>query len=323
MPFYETCYDTTVGRIHSHSKLELALKETLIANYSNENTLGVQSVENYQAAFITGLQTEEATVPNFIHPYLIKNFKGKNYLCTDVRAFRPSMVNEYSEFEKNVKNRSEYYLNKTRTAMTLMWVAGNIKQIRSKYNFAGSVYAAWVSQAVARAYALDFSDQARITALATYFYYSLFCKTEQDCEDALELAVIHSIKTTKLPAKELYSIFETAGQMNNISEFCERVYAVTENLRLKDFNLTMLLTLIRNSWYGLNAKEIISAALEHPPTWIAVVFATLSERTYKSSTLYKVAEAAARRSNAAEFKSHFLEAMDDTIVTESFSFTMD
>ena len=110
------------------------------------------------------------------------------------------------------------------------------------------------------------------------------------------------------------ALFDTMGEIHGIADYCTEVQRAVENVRMKDFNLAMLLTLIRNSWYGLNAKDILSVALEHPPTWIAVVFATIADRTYKSSALFKVVESQMKRHNSAEFELNCLEMVKTNIM---------
>ena len=315
MPYFKTSYDTTVGKIFNLSKLEFSLKEALVSGSLPSRNLGVEQIDQKKAVFVLGGSTDEMNIPAFIHPYLIENFKGQDYLITDLRLFR-TRSDEYMsdrEFEASIKNKTEYNLVKSRAALNLLWLSPEINKLRSRFVFAGSVFASWLSQAIARAYALDFQDQLRITAVGIYYYLSLFSEAKRLEGDALELAVIHTIKATKFPAVEVYKLFEQIEEIKGIEDYCNEVKKAIENVRLKDFNLAMLLTLIRNSWYGTNAKDLISVSLEHPPTWINIVFATITERTYKSSSLYKVIEAASRRSNADEFKLNYADLIQDTI----------
>ena len=318
MPYCKTSYDTTVGKISSTvKKLEQSLKEALVVGELQNRRLGVEKIDQRVAVFLIGGSTDEANVQPFIHPYLIQNFKGQDYLVTDLRLFRTTSQEWLSdkEFEAGVRNKTEYMLAKSRAVLNLLWLDPmEVNRIRARFNFAASVFAAWLSQAISKAYALDFQEQMRIMAVSMYYYYSLF-STENRLEgDALETAVVHTIKTTKFPATEVYSIFESLGEMKNIEDYCTEVSKVIQNVRLRDFNLAMLLTLIRNSWYGSNAKDLLSVALEHPPTWISIVFTTLTERTYKTSSLYKLIEMQGKHGNADEFRMNYAELMKNTVM---------
>jgi hypothetical protein len=96
-----------------------------------------------------------------------------------------------------------------------------------------------------------------------------------------------------------------------------------ENVRLAKFNSAILLSVMANSWYGTNAKEIISISLEHPPTWIALVYTALSEKTFKSSAIFKAADRLGKRGVADQFmmaytslvKNHSL-AVEDLVIRD-------
>jgi hypothetical protein len=319
MSYCKTSYDTTVGKIFNMSKIELALKEALITGMLGNKKLGVEESDGRVAVFVTG-ENSESHIPPFIHPYLIQNFKSKDYLVTDVRAFRASTQDYQTdrEFELGVKNTVEYALMKSRAALNLMWLSSDVARIRARFSFACSVFAAWLSQSIAKAYALDFNDQVRLMALSVYYYHTLFQTESKLSDQALEVAVVHTIKATKLPAADVYALFEKIEGMPDIDAFCEEAKKVVENVRLHDFNHAMLLTLVKNSWYGTNSKEWLSVALEHPPTWLAIVYATLTERTYKSSSLYKIVEMQGKRGNADEFRLNYQDLIKHAItVVES------
>ena len=311
----KTSYDTTVGKIVDTRKLDQALKEHIIRmGMGGDITLGVPPSLNYKPLFLIGRTSEESEIPAFVHPYLVK-YKTDEYLVTDLRSFRTS--SEYHserEFEVSVRNTTEYALAKSRAALGLMWLGDGVEKIRARFAFAGNIYAAWLSQAIARAYALDFNEQVQIMAVSLYFYHLQFQEEKRLSGRALEIAVVHTIKATKIPAAEVYALFEGLGEMETISDYCEQLKTVTESVRLKDFNLAMLLTLVKNTWYGNNAKDLLSVALEHPPTWIAIVFATMTERSFKSSGLYKLIEVQAKRGNSDEFRMNFMTLIRNVIM---------
>lgn len=315
--YYKTCYETSVGRIFNTKALDRALYESLITGGLQSRRFGVENVGNVSAVFVIGGNTDENLIPSFTHPYLIGDFKGRSYLITDLRLFRTSNLDYMSEhsFEVSVRNKAEYGLVKARAVLSLMWLdEAKREKLRSQFKFAAAVYASWLSQAISRTYALDFHDQALITAIGIYYYHTLFIKEARLSGNELETAVIHTIKATKLPAQDVYQLFEQLREVHSITDYCEAVKDVVSNVRLKDFNLAMLLTQIRNTWFGTNAKDLLSVALEHPPTWISIVFSTLTERSYKGSALYSIIEFCGRRGNADEFRMNFLDLLRSNVV---------
>lgn len=328
MTTFQTCYKTTAGLVNAKHNfdqtLDRTLKEALIASSLSKRNFGIAPIGQVKAVFIAGLDDTDSSVPAFIHPYLIQS-KEQQYLISDIRAFKNSTsqyINE-REFEAAIRNKAEYYLTKNRTALELEWIAGNKEQLRTRFSFAGTIYSAWISQATGKAYGLDFQDQKTIQAISLYYYHTLFNEEAKLSGRSLEIAIIHTIKITKLSDKEVDEIFAAIPPLKNANDLTIAIRDGVKNVRLKDFNLGMLLTLVKNSWYGNNAKDLISVALEHPPTWITIVGTALSEKTYKASPIYRLIESQNRQGNAQEFQLNYADQLSKQILAlESASFDM-
>lgn len=320
MPIFETSYETTAGLIFPSHKLEAALKEAMVTTNLSSQTFGVSPCEETHLVFVAGLEAGESHIPAFAHPYLIENFKSKRYLVADIRDFKNNAAPYMSmdTFEDSVKNRTEYMLVKNRAILDLKWVSGKQPTLRSKFSFAGNIFAAWISQAVSKVYNLDFQDQRTIMAIALYYYHTLFTEQKRLEEKSLEIAVIHTIKATKMPEREIMDIFNEMPEVDSIDSLCQGIREIVKNVRLQDFNTTLLVSMVKNSWYGANASMMLAVALEHPPTWIAIVFAALTEKTYKSSALYRLIEAQARFGSVSEFKLNYMDEIQSlALVRES------
>ena len=104
---------------------------------------------------------------------------------------------------------------------------------------------------------------------------------------------------------------------NNINDFVAAIKVALENPRLNNFNTVVLLTLVRNTWYGNNAKDYISISLEHMPTWLAIVYTALNEKTYKSSMVYKIREKIKKASNLDTYIKSYEDLVNKYILTTS------
>lgn len=312
-------YDTTIGQAINHSKLEQSLRLALSNGLIDKRRLNILPIGDCSAVFVTGMDAEESQIPAFGHPFLVEH-KGKKYLVSDVRSFKATtqLYPTDTDFEAAVKNKSEYALVKNRAALELRWIAGQQNSIRARLAFAGNVFGSWISQTVSRVYALDLNDQLLATAIAIYYYHTLFTASKKLEGQALEKAVIHTINATKLQAKEVYELFEKMPEMEDVAGLCAGLKVGLENIRLHDFNALLLLTQLGNSWYGNNAKEMIGVATEFPPAWIAIVFAAMTEKTYKNSPIYKLVEIQAKRTAGVyEFQRNFADLIEDVVAMES------
>ena len=318
MTIYKDSYNTTVGSMYAVKSLEHHIKECLIQD-GLLSTLSVREVGEYRPGFITGRRHSEDQIPLFTHPIVI-DFNKHLYLCTDLRlSVNKDKVAELDwgsliNVEDIASNLTEYNFAKSRAILNLLWVGGSPNDLKSGLSFAATIYAYWISELISKMYALDGGDSLVVTITASYYYQSLFIDGEID-EDTKYKMATHTIKTTKLPAEEVLRVYDLLTTTGSVNDFCKMVRHAVGNVRLDTLDAGGLMTLARNSWYGTNAKEIISVALEHPPTWIAVVYAALTNKSYKSSTIYRVADRWGKRGVDEEFIKTF-----KSIITEEVGY---
>lgn len=316
MSIFKDSYQTTVGSVLITKQIEIAIKEAIIKDNINTVNLNVNDKDDCKPIFITGSYSSESNIPLFTHPIMI-NFNHINYLCTDIRLF----INKNTPIDQitdNIKNRTEFNFTKSRSILNLIWLNNGVNNIKNSLSFAGTVFSAWLSETISKTYALDFKDQTILAILTSLYYQTLFLENNELTDETKQRLAVHTIKATKAPAQMIFEVFNKVKHLSSIEDYCFYVKEVLENTRMKDFNLAMLLTIIRNSWYGTNSKEIISVAIEHPPTWCAIVFTALNERTFKNSMIYRIAERNGKRGASDEFIDSYISLVKDyTIATEN------
>jgi hypothetical protein len=309
MSLYQDSYETSVGGMLVSKPIRTAILEMSIRVMPN--SLDVKYEGDVKPLFVTGTRMEEDHVPLFTHPITVFNANHGNWLATDLRLFVRKDA-PIDNLEASVKNLTEFNFAKSRGILNLIWVNGGVGRIKNSLQFASSVYSAWLSEIISKTYALDFGDKTTVSVIASFFYQTLFLdKDEYDEEDRMKMAS-HTITATKVPSERVLQIFDKIGKMSTIDDLCRYIVDITQNVRLKGFNVPMLLTLVKNSWYGTNAKEIISVSLEHPPTWAAIVYSALSERSYKNSTVYRIAEPLGKRGGSDEFLKNYVGMVKET-----------
>lgn len=314
MSIFRDSYQTTVGSVFVTKQIETAIKEGIIKDGLDSVNLNVRNEGNVTPIFITGCYSSESQIPLFTHPISIFNFQRKNYLVSDLRSFiRPESSIKDIENGAGIKNLTEYNFAKSRAILNLIWLNNGTGQIKNGLAFASTVFSAWLSEVIAKTYALDFKDQTVLAIITSFYYQTLFTEETAFDDDSKQKMAVHTIKATKAPGEFVFEIFDKIEPMSSIEDYCTNVVRILENVRLKNFNLPMLLNIVRNSWYGVNAKEILPIALEHPPTWCAIVYTALNERTYKNSMITRVAERFGKRGAADEFNSTYTEMVKNQL----------
>lgn len=290
MSITKTAYDTTIGRASVTAKAVHAIKEVLItAPYVElEPSQTINSEANQPIlATISGRTSYEEHVPPFIHPLLVTGTNHKEYLFSDFRNF-VRVVDD----KQVVKNASEYKLARARLVMGKAWLTAGPDALFGISIVPMQVYGAWISQALRQRFALDALDQLRLSILATFYYQSLFVEASEFDEHLMDKFNAGCIRSLRAPAK---LVFETTDKLKtmklaNINDFCVAVQTILENQRLEHFNAGLLITILKSSWWSANAADILAASLEHPPTWMALIYCALADRTYRNSNLAEITE---------------------------------
>jgi len=317
MAIFKDIYSTTVGKAFVIKPIEQSIKESIIKDSLDRNfTLDVRPTDTYKAIFITGYANNDDNIPNFIHPITILNFNNNNYICTDLRLYLRKDGN-INDINGNIRNITEYNFSKSRAILSMLWASGEYDRIKNSLKLASSVFSTWISDAISKTYALDPRDQLILTIITNFYYQSLFSDKKEFDENDKQRMAIHTINATKAPADFVFKVFDQITTMSGAEDYCKTVIEILANIKLEKFNLASLLTIVNNSWYGTNAKQILSVAIEHPPTWIAIVFSSLNERTYKNSLICKIAEKQGQRGMKDEFNKNYVQMMQSQIVNIS------
>lgn len=328
MTIYSDSYQTTVGSMISADhikKIQYGVKEFAIKNSLHAHRLDVAVQGEFTPFFVVGSNADEDGIPLFPHPILVSNTSQGNLLASDLRFFVRKDT-PIDNVESSIRNLTEYNFARSRTILNLLWVNHGVSRVKNTLQFASGVYSSWLSEVISKTYNLDFKDKTVVAIIAHFFYQSLFHEKSVFDKEEKETMAMNTTRTTTAPANLVLEVFDKIQGMSDINDFCTAVTDIVENVRLKNFNPAILLTLVKNSWYGTNAKEVIAVALEHPPTWAAVVYTALTERTYKASTITRIAEAVGKRGGADAYQRSFsalMHELTEVTATESAIFIRD
>jgi hypothetical protein len=291
MKLFYTAYDTTACGGYVLDKLEASLKAALIhGQYHRDN--GSNIIE------IQGNGSIAAAVPEFQHPFLLE-FDGEKLIAIDARP--------YGSFDRlkgtfTVRNTIEHALLLRRAQLNDVWVNEDPALLRDVSPVAMSLFASWVSENVARRFALDPKEQLNLAILAAFHYLSLFTDASF-LEDTTRMKMATQIsRGMRCSAEDVLSVLDDQSRpCHSIADFCSFAAGATGSVRLQAFNPGVLVSIIKGTWFGTGAAEMLAVALEHPPTWLALLMAAHVERTYKNSGLAKLVERQAHKEPNKQF----------------------
>lgn len=288
-----TAYDTIgVTGIMTRKTQDSIEKAYINSSLRKEEHQSVNSEFDFNYVLVEGGNTFSDHIPFFGHPILFNNQTKDNNgqpikeLALDVRNF-----GKYSPADDSfiVRNRPEYNWAMGRLILNNIWIKNRYEVLRDISTIPLSTYASLISESLARQFALTKLEQINISILASYFYYGLFTNDERF--DEMEyLKIVAAIgRANKTPNENIVTILDELDRVviKDLKELCDVITKITNIESLKMLNCGLLISLVSGLWYGNNSREIMAVGLEHPPTWIMIVFASISDNTYTRSLLSK------------------------------------
>lgn len=300
MPIFLTGYDTLAGRGYVTKNIIPLLQQAIVqSNFPDKNNLlngvDVGSTTDPAVALLTTLTPEEMSVPPLVFPLYVEipgasTRRSKSYTVIDVRPYMASnQITTGNGLAIRQKDNYDFFV--TNGILTNSW----IKPVRrNTFKFLGvapmAVYSAMISNSIERRFALDPAEQLKIAIISAAFYYRLFDETSVIQESEI-VSITKSIATaTRAPVDMIYEVLDQVVSLSNIDDLIQTIKKVIENPRLDGLNLGTLVTIINSMWYGPYGHELIVASLEHPPTWLTILYSAFTDRSMKHSGVAKIAE---------------------------------
>jgi hypothetical protein len=310
MTIYKTPYDTSAGNGFNTIKLKNELQVAIVKGIHND-FLGIHNSEKLNVVAITGGNSySESDISLFNHPLLLPS---GSVIKNDTLAvdFRTVVKIKSDSNEPEVKNTMEFDLIKVRFCLNFIWLVTEPNVLRDVSIITNSIYSSWISENVARRFALDPKEQMMLSIISSAFYSNLFnsdTSLKEVDKTKLEATIL---KATKAPYQLVTQVLSQIEEFSNISDYCNTVKRILQNPRLESFNSGLLITIIGSTWFGNNARELTAMALEHPPTWIALVYRAFKDRSYRNSLIAKITERYAGSKGGDNFLRSLVSLLED------------
>lgn len=293
MGIFKTAYDTSVCSGFRMQEVSEKLKAGVYSGAFRQLSVLLKNTDQTVMLYLLqGGNSSADVVPYFNHPFPVKGDQKDHHtgeaninFAVDVRHFgKYNAPNETFV----VRNRSEYMWNIRRALLNQLWRTERAEIFRDISTIPAAVYSSLISESIARRFALDPSEQAIIAVVACYYYHCLFSDEKEFDEFTLNKIVGTIARVTRVPADKVFSIVDGMRVLTSLDDLCQACREKTASIRLEDFNLGVLVAVCSGTWFGTNARENLAVGLEHVPTWLMIVMASLNDATFKRSVLSKI-----------------------------------
>ena len=278
MSVFQSAYDTTACAGYKISKQVDGVLEALTRN-------SLEVTPEHDVVFVDGRGISNELIPAFEHP-LVVSYEGKKLVASDVRA-----TGKYDPLQSKfaIRNPGDYRAIAIRTYLQEAWTEEGPMAFSSIGRLPLGVFGTWIGEAIAKRLALEPDEQLSISIFASVMYLHLF-KDGDDRPESKMLVTRQIAQALNLKDQMVLEHVEAHPTINNVIELCDACKEYTSSTRMRDLNPAVLYGVVGGFWYGPNSRQLVAVALEHPPTWITILYLALTERGYNKSGLTKILE---------------------------------
>lgn len=280
-------YETSYGKLINKARLIKEVRDYVLTS-SNPLNYEYKTNNDSEIAFITGCIKEEENLPLFDHPLIFKNIKDTDVVAVDLRKFLKNEKEQPLELQSIVRDGAGYSFSVLRGLLTADFLAHEYGNLRQCYGSISMALAHLVSSLIDHTIKLN-PEEKLYVEVGVAFYANLLFIDAKDFDDLKPNLIArvsnfrYSLAVTKtIVNKILENVGNVDQDINGLLTVIKQVLPEEKSTLVND---TVLVNLLSNVWYGPGGTETVVIGLEHMPTWIAVVFVSLAEMSYKRSRL--------------------------------------
>ena len=229
------------------------------------------------------LTPNDPAVPPFAHPLPINTGKRLEYVI-DVRPF----TRLDSERNVVISSRLDHKVSVERNIMQSRWYTEGCQAIFTLGNFQVKAFGMWIANALRLRFALDPEAVQRVQIAASYYYLCISDDTDSQVYDEEAFFRIGQLLATiwHVSADQVMGYIGEPTVLQNVFDLINVLVRISDSKRLERFNQVELYQIIGGSWFGGgNPRELIAIAIEHPPTFVILIYNAMTEKGYQKSML--------------------------------------
>lgn len=307
-------YDTTYGEMINTSKIVKELVKYIgyttnkNLNYEYENTDGTNVV------FILGVDEDEKNLPLWEHPLVFNDINNRNTIAVDLRKFVRKIDEQPLTIGEVTKDSSSVHFLVARTLLTMDYCDGNFGFFRAFNKPTAASFSFVLSYMINTIVGLNPVEKVHVEIALAHYINMLMSDSEQK-EDIVH-AVVAKISNMKLSVpvnkKSIEAVMgKIEHNVNDIDDLMANVKAVLPDEKKELVDTNTLVNVISNIWYGPGNSETVVMGLEHLPTWIALTYVNVADKSFKRTRLATMLDKHSRQMDAKQFEKDFSNYMKE------------
>lgn len=299
-------YHTTYGRFINTTKIKESLDKyvTLNKDINLSYEYFIDTDEELRIVFITGYNSDEQELPIWEHPLVFESMDKVIVVAVDVRKYVKPNSELSSKLSDIVKDASNLNFNIIRTLLTAEYAVGNTRVIKNGNKTMSMGMALWLSNIINTIVTLNPVEKLHVE-IAIAFSINMMTISEDDRADSAHVAEarILSYRLSLPVSKTAMKVVVDKLNINvtDIDKLVDNIRSVLPAEKAKIIDTNGVVNLVNNSWFGPGGVETVMMALENLPTWIALLYIALSDKTFKRSKIATALDKISAKIKAKEF----------------------
>lgn len=278
---FKTPYDTAAGSKVMDSDLKESLSTYVTLNADNTESQIARTKRSENGIAVYRLLSGSADIPAFSQPMYIESSNGNKCVVADVRPFI-TMTNAKNQ-EYKVNSFYAYDSLLERTVMEVCWLESGPDRILGLGIYPMRAFCRWITNTLTQRLVLPEDTQYIVMVIACYYYYCLHSENTDRSFSQIDMGrIVGQIhRVTGYEMRNIHELLHELPIIRDINGFVQVLKDKTSFTRIATLaSLTPagVYTLVGNSISGHDPRVTAAIALEHPPTFVALVKLAISYR---------------------------------------------
>lgn len=175
----------------------------------------------------------------------------------------------------------------------------------------------WVSGALIHRFGLNIESQMILYVITAYYYYAMINPELIEPDEDTRVSYANSVsRVTGVPINYVLDTVAELGRLGNADELVAEIAKLGRSISIEKLKFSELYSLLSSSWFGTNARENVGVALEHLPTYIAMLYMSVADKSYRKSIINQRIETVARGNDVKTFADLVFNVVSDQFMME-------
>lgn len=235
-------------------------------------------------------------VPGFAHPII--DPEGLRSVYVDARPYTTLKA----DGTWTIRSGNDFEALVRRANLSGLWASKEFSDFLALGELPLKLYLNWVGGMASRHLAIDPLVQFKVSALAGVYFLSQHYEDDQLTDERYLLKICDKVaRAMRGSMEEVYDLVAEQPPLRTLEVFVEALKTRTGSVRLENVSIAYLFNVVGGSWFGNNARELTAMALDHPPTWISLLFQAMHDRSYRKTQLTQLINTLTRSQEHKDF----------------------